>query len=49
MLIENTIANAVNFIQMDALSAAVPLRINLDVQLTLMASPLYRRASQPVP
>ena len=42
MLIENTIADAVNFFHMDALSAAVPLRIDLDVQLTLMASALYR-------
>ena len=42
MLIENTIADAVNFFHMDALSAAVPLRIDLDVQLTLMASSLYR-------
>ena len=33
---------------MDALSAAVPLRIILDVQLTLIASPFYRRGSQPV-
>ena len=42
MLIENTIADAVEFFHMDALSAAVPLRIELDVQLTLMASALYR-------
>lgn len=42
MLIENTIADAVEFFHMDALSAAVPLRIDLDVQLTLMASALYR-------
>ena len=43
MLIENTIADAVDFFHMDALSAAVPLRIDLDLQLTLMASGLYRR------
>ncbi len=42
MLIENTIADAVNFFHLDALSAAVPLRIDLDVQLTVMASALYR-------
>ena len=42
MLIENTIADAVDFFHMDALSAAVPLRIDLDLQLTLMASGLYR-------
>ena len=40
--IENTIADAVNFFHVDALSAAVPLRIDLDVQLTLMASAPYR-------
>ena len=27
---------------MDALSAAVPLKVNLDLQLTLMASNFYR-------
>ncbi len=42
MVIENTIADAIDFFHMDALSAAVPLRIDLDVQLTLMASGLYR-------
>ena len=42
MLIENTIANAIDFFHMDALSAAVPLRIDLDVQLTVLASALYR-------
>lgn len=42
MLIENTIEDAINFFHMDALSAAVPLRIDTDLQLTLMASALYR-------
>ena len=42
MIIENTIADAIDFFHMDALSAAVPMRIDLDVQLTLMASALYR-------
>ena len=42
MVIENTIADAIDFFHMDALSAAVPMRIDLDVQLTLMASSLYR-------
>ncbi len=41
-LIENTIADAIHFFHFDALSAAVPLRIDLDVQLTVMASGLYR-------
>ena len=42
MLIENTIADAVNFFHMDALPVAVPLRIDLDVQLILVASALCR-------
>ena len=42
MIIENTIADAIDFFHMDALSAAVPMKIDLDVQLTLMASALYR-------
>ena len=42
MLIENAIADAIDFFHMDALSAAVPLKVHLDLQLTLMASALYR-------
>ncbi len=42
MIIENTISDAVDFFHMDALSSAVPMKVNLDVQLTLMASGLYR-------
>ena len=42
MVIENTISDAVEFFHMDALSSAVPMKVNLDVQLTLMASALYR-------
>ena len=42
MVIENAIADAIDFFHMDALSAAVPLKIQLDLQLTLMASALYR-------
>ncbi len=42
MIIENTIADAIDFFHMDALSAAVPMKIDLDVQLTLMAGALYR-------
>ncbi len=41
-LIENNISDAINFFHMDALSAAVPLKIDVDLQLTLMASALYR-------
>ena len=46
MLIENNIADAVNFFHMDALSSAVALKVNCDVQLTLMASSLYRYLGQ---
>ena len=42
MVIENTIADAIDFFHMDALSAAVPLKVQLDLQMTLMASALYR-------
>jgi hypothetical protein len=42
MLIENGIADAIDFFHMDALSSAVALNINIDLQLTLMASSLYR-------
>ncbi len=38
MISENTIADAIHFLLMDALSAAVPLRVGLDMQLTVMAS-----------
>jgi hypothetical protein len=31
MLIENNIADGVNFFHMDALSSAVPLKVNCDV------------------
>ena len=46
MLIENNIADGVNFFHMDALSSAVALKVNCDVQLTLMASSLYRYLGQ---
>ena len=39
---EKRIAETIDFFHMDALSAAVPMRINTDLQLTLMASGLYR-------
>ena len=42
MLIENQIADAIRFFHMDALSAAVPLKVDVDLQVTLMASSLYR-------
>jgi transposase len=42
MIIENNIADAIDFFHMDALSSAVAMKVNLDLQLTLMASSLYR-------
>jgi DDE family transposase len=41
MLIENTIEDGIDFFHMDALSSAVALKVNCDLQLTLMASSLY--------
>jgi transposase-like protein len=46
MLIENNIEDGVNFFHIDALSSAVALKVNCDVQLTLMASSLYRYLGQ---
>src|SRR5512135_582301 len=42
MLIENHIEDGIDFFHMDALSSAVALKVNCDLQLTLMASSLYR-------
>jgi hypothetical protein len=42
MLIENGIADNVDFFHMDALSSAVAMKASCDLQLTLMASSLYR-------
>ena len=42
MLIENSIEDGIDFFHMDALSSAVAMKINCDLQLTLMASSLYR-------
>lgn len=42
MLIENGIADAIDFFHMDALSSVVAMKVNCDLQLTLMASSLYR-------
>ena len=46
MLIENNIEDGVSFFHMDALSSAVALKVNCDLQLTLMASSLYRYLGQ---
>lgn len=42
MLIENSISDGIDFFHMDALSSAVAMKVNCDLQLTLMASSLYR-------
>ena len=42
MLIENQIEDGIDFFHMDALSSAVALHVTCDLQLTLMASSLYR-------
>lgn len=46
MLIENGISEAIQFFHIDALSSMVGLKIDFDLQLTLMASSLYRRMAQ---
>jgi len=42
MIIENRIADGIDFFHRDALSSAVAMKVNCDPQLTLMASSLYR-------
>jgi hypothetical protein len=42
MLIENGIAEAIHFFHLDALSSRVGLKVDFDLQITLMASALYR-------
>ena len=42
MLVENGIAEAMEFLHMDALSSAVAMQVNCDLLLTMMASSLYR-------
>jgi len=42
MIIENSIADSIDFFHMDALSSAVAMKVDCDLQLTLMASSLYR-------
>jgi hypothetical protein len=48
MLIENGIADGIDFFHMDALSSAVAMKVDCDLQLTLMASSLYRLLAQKV-
>jgi hypothetical protein len=42
MVIENAIQDGIEFFHIDALSSAVAMKVNCDLQLTLMASSLYR-------
>jgi hypothetical protein len=42
MLIENNIADAVDFFHMDALSSTVALKVNFDLTATVIASTLFR-------
>jgi hypothetical protein len=42
MIIENSISDGIEFFHMDALSSAVAMKLDCDLQLTLMASSLYR-------
>jgi hypothetical protein len=42
MLIENGLAEAIGFFHLDALSSMVGLKVDFDLQVTLMASTLYR-------
>ena len=48
MVIENSIADAIDFFHMDALSSQVPMKVDADLQLTLMASTLYRMLARAI-
>jgi hypothetical protein len=48
MLIENGIAEAIGFFHLDSLSSMVGLKVDFDLQITLMASTLYRLLAERV-
>ncbi len=48
MLIENNISESIQFFHLDALSSMVGLKVDFDLQLTLMASSLYRLMAQQI-
>jgi len=48
MLIENGIAAAIQFFHLDALSSMVGLKVDFDLQITLIASALYRLMAQKI-
>ncbi|MCK4627056.1 MAG: transposase, partial [Phycisphaerae bacterium] len=43
MLIENSIAENIDFFHLDALSSAIAMQVDLDLILTLVANGLYRQ------
>jgi hypothetical protein len=49
MLIENSLADSVDFFHLDALSAATRIRVDFDVVLTEIASGLYRMMARLLP
>ena len=49
MLIENEIADAIHFFHIDALSSMVDLKVDFDLQVTLMGSALYRMLAERLP
>ena len=49
MLIENGIAEAIHFFHIDALSSMVELKVDFDLQLTLIGSALYRLFAKRLP
>jgi len=49
MLIENGIAEAIHFFHIDALSSMVELKVDFDLQVTLMGSALYRMLAERLP
>ena len=48
MLIENGIADAINFFHIDSLSSMVGLKVDFDLHLTLIAASLYRIMAQKI-
>ncbi len=48
MLIENGISEAIQFFHLDALSSMVGLKVDFDLQITLMASSLYRLMAEKI-
>ncbi len=49
MIIENAIAEAIDFFHIDALSSMVDMKVDFDLQITLMASSLYRLFAERLP